>query len=239
MPTILEKKSIGIVMMNKVGVNIFLCFFLAVVALLCSSCERSIGDKGINLRISETGQSTWEISLNKKTYKVESFLFPRSVGLEKVFKELLAEEEEAMAYAKKMKIEAPSLALRQDYEKEYIVRKEGEWPWRMVDSWPNYPIVVVIPVFKEENLDAVIVCRQTLKPCDIVFTMQSNKDTTCHDYLRVAKELTQRLDKTDMDANNLPLAAVPLYDEEGHPTRDGLPQKFQKFFKEEVFIKQH
>lgn len=227
--------------MNKICKNVLIICFLTVFSVtLFYGCRRKGDIENASLKITKTGKSAWEANFGKAArVEVKCFLFPQSPGLEELFQERIAVRDEMIVYAEKMKEKAPIPTLRKSYEEEFLLRKEGKWPWRLADSWPNWPIVIVIHVFTEEKAKALIVCRHNSKSLDVAFTMHSNADTTYHDYLRVAREITRLLDKPNTNWNDLPLASVPFYDDTGESTQEGLPEEFKKFFEDSVFLKQH
>jgi hypothetical protein len=221
-----------------ISLILFLTVFATVVLTACRQKDKLSND---SFDISKTGTSAWNVTIgNKERIKVKCFLFPQSSGLEKQFQKRIALEDEAMAWAEKQKEKAIIPELRKSYAEEYQLRKEGRWPWRLVDSWPNYQMVIVSFVLTEKKANKVVIeCRPDSNLLDIALTMQSNQDTTFHDCLRVAREIVQQLDKTNVDRSELPLSSVPLYDDEGKLTTEGLPKEFKEFFKDAVFLKQH
>lgn len=224
--------------MKKICMNVLIICFLTIFSVtLFYGCRRKVDLDSASLKITKIGKYAWEANFDKAArIEVKCFLFPQSPSLEETFQEMITLRDEAIIEAEKMKDNAPTIELRKSYEEEFLLRKEGKWPWRLVDSWPNWPIVVVNHVFTEEkeNAKALIVCRHNSKSLDVVFTMHSNADTTYHDCLRVAREITQSLDKPNTNWNDLPLTNITL----DEATQENLPEEFKKFFEDSVFIEQ-
>jgi hypothetical protein len=228
--------------MKKSHRAISLLFSLALFAtVFLPGCRKQEDFDNAEYEISKTGPSSWDVAIGKKgMIKVEGFLFPRSAGLEKEYQSTMAIEDEMIAHAIKWKEKAPTLELRESYEEELRLRNEGRWPWRLVDSWPNSQIVIVFGVPTEKTSKVVIVCRPDSKSLDIALTMQSRQDITFHNYLRIAKDIVQQLVQSNADWSGLPVASVPLYDDEGEPLKEEQrPTKFREFYKDMVFPAQH
>ena len=140
-----------------------------------------------------------------------------------------------------MKEKAPTPDLRKSYEEELQLRREGRWPGLVVASWPNCKIVIVCPVITERIRKVTIACRPDSNSMDIVLNMQSKQENiTPFGMARIAREIVQQLEKSDANLSELPVSAVPLYDDEGNGMpADRMPKEYIEFFKDAIFPKQH
>jgi hypothetical protein len=228
--------------MKKPLKAISLILFTTVFAtLLLPGCKRQEDRDNAKYEISKTGMSSWDVTIGRKgKVKVNCFLFPRSAGLEKEYQSKMSMEKESMSWAEEQKEKAPIPEIRKSYEEELQLRKEGRWPWPLVDSWPDCNIVVVFPVMTEKVRKVTIVCRPDFKSLDIVLNMQSKQDHTFLEFLQIAREIVQDLNKPNVDWNEFPVSDVPLYNDEGIvSSRERMPKEFVDFFKDAVFPKQH
>jgi len=229
-------------MLNTKSVAVAIVFFLIVFAVvLLPGCGRKEDLDNAKYEITKTGTSTWDVAIGKRgKVKVECFLFPHSAGLEKAYQSRLSTENEMMSWAEEQKEKSPIPEIRKSYEEEFRLRREGRWPWPLVDSWPNYRIVVVIPVLTEKVPKVTIVCHPDSNSSDIVLNMQSNQDTTFLEFLQIAREFVQQIEKTSVDLSELPMSEVPLCNDDGkYMPAERMPKEYIDFFKDAVFPAQH
>jgi hypothetical protein len=224
---------------KKCCLIIFSLTVLAAVLLL--GCRQQEDIDNAKYEITKTGRSSWDVAIGRKgKVKVNCFLFPRSAGLEKEYQYRIAIEDEMIAVTEKQKEKDPTPELKKSHEEELQLRKEGRWPGRLVESWPNCELVIVYPVITEKVNKKTIVCRPDSKPLDIVLNMQSKQGLTPHGFLRIARGIVQQLEKTNVDWNELPVSEVPLCDDEGKSMpAERMPKEYIDFFKDAIFPAQH
>lgn len=216
--------------------------FTIFVIVLLQGCREQEDLDNAKYEISKTGTSSWDVAIGRKgKVKVNCFLFPRSAGLEKEYRRRIAMENETIASLEKEVERAPTQEIRNYAEKELQLRREGRWPGLVVASWPDCKIVIVCPVITEKVRKVTIVCRPDSNSMDIVLNMQSKQENiTPFGMARIAREIVQQLEKSDADLSELPVSAVPLYDNEGKSMpADRMPKEYIEFFKDAIFPKQH
>jgi len=210
-----------------------ICMF----SLVGLNCSKKPDISGITPKIINKGQLIWRCDYEGQTWiEARAYIFKQHPELPEDFKESKQLLTEIINNAREKQYTAPTENLRKSYKEEVESYTQGDM--RYLAEWPNWPIIMISPVFLEgaKPSKAIAACRYEIKSVDIIFTMYCPDEISLGNFLDLTKLLTMQLENlSDEEWESLPKEKEPIFDSDGEVTL----KQILEFTKDAVFPKQH